>query len=108
MTVIGPQDYTPTGYQGAAQHTYTPGCDGLHPPGPCPGVQPPGTRAVKIRCAVLTGTWQQIAPGLEARLISHGDQRVDKYGEPLDSYEPGQRFIQGALIDLRDTPEGTP
>ncbi len=36
MTVIGPQDYTPIGYQGAAQHTYTIGCDGFHEPGPCP------------------------------------------------------------------------
>jgi len=37
MTIIGPQDYTPAGYQGAAQHTYTTACDGFHDPGPCPG-----------------------------------------------------------------------
>ncbi len=36
MTVIGPQDYTPAGWQGAAQHTWTPSCDGNHEPGPCP------------------------------------------------------------------------
>ena len=35
MTVIGPQDYTPIGYQGAAQHTYTTACDGFHEPGRC-------------------------------------------------------------------------
>jgi hypothetical protein len=26
----------PQPWQGAAQHTWTPGCDGNHPPGPCP------------------------------------------------------------------------
>jgi hypothetical protein len=26
----------PIGWQGAAQHTYTPACDGFHPPGRCP------------------------------------------------------------------------
>ena len=35
------------GYQGAAQHTYTRSCDGLHGPGPCPQSQPP----------VTVGTW---------------------------------------------------
>ena len=29
-------DFTPIGYQGAAQHTYTMACDGIHAPGPCP------------------------------------------------------------------------
>jgi hypothetical protein len=28
--------FTPIGWQGAAQHTYTTACDGNHPPGPCP------------------------------------------------------------------------
>ncbi len=27
---------TLTGYQGAAQHTFTTACDGYHPSGPCP------------------------------------------------------------------------
>jgi hypothetical protein len=27
---------TPIGWQGAAQHAWTPGCDGIHAPGPCP------------------------------------------------------------------------
>ncbi len=40
MTIIGPQDYTPIGWQGAAQHTWTPSCDGNHEPGPCPEAQP--------------------------------------------------------------------
>lgn len=26
---------TPAGWQGAAQHTYTTGCDGFHEPGQC-------------------------------------------------------------------------
>jgi hypothetical protein len=26
----------PVGYQGPAQHTYTPDCDGIHEVGPCP------------------------------------------------------------------------
>lgn len=30
---------TTSGYQGAAQHTYTAACDGFHEPGPCPGPQ---------------------------------------------------------------------
>jgi hypothetical protein len=29
-------DWTPIGWQGAAQHTWTQVCDGIHPPGPCP------------------------------------------------------------------------
>lgn len=28
-------EYTPVGYQGAAQHTYTANCDGFHEPGQC-------------------------------------------------------------------------
>ena len=35
--------FTPTGYQGAAQHTYTAACDGFHEPGPCPPSQQPVT-----------------------------------------------------------------
>jgi hypothetical protein len=31
---------TLSGYQGPAQHTYTPACDGFHEPGPCPPSQP--------------------------------------------------------------------
>ncbi len=27
--------FTPIGYQGAAQHTYTLSCDGFHEPGKC-------------------------------------------------------------------------
>ena len=33
--------WTPVGWQGAAQHTYTMACDGLHGPGPCPPSQRP-------------------------------------------------------------------
>lgn len=33
--------FTPVGWQGAAQHTYTMACDGLHAPGPCPPSQRP-------------------------------------------------------------------
>jgi hypothetical protein len=29
-------NWSPTGWQGAAQHTYTRGCDGQHEPGACP------------------------------------------------------------------------
>jgi hypothetical protein len=32
---ISAADITPIGYQGAAQHTYTPACDGFHEPGQC-------------------------------------------------------------------------
>jgi len=28
--------WTPAIHRGAARHTYTPACDGFHPPGPCP------------------------------------------------------------------------
>jgi hypothetical protein len=31
----GAVPFTPSGYQGAAQHTFTPGCDGFHEPGQC-------------------------------------------------------------------------
>jgi len=33
---MSPVNFTPIGWQGAAQHTYTPACDGLHGPGACP------------------------------------------------------------------------
>lgn len=33
---------TPVGYQGAAQHTYSPACDGFHEPGQCPRSEPQG------------------------------------------------------------------
>ena len=36
-TYIDPQDITPIGWQGAAQHTYTRACDGFHAPGECSG-----------------------------------------------------------------------
>ncbi len=29
-------DVTLPDWQGAVQHTWTEGCDGFHPPGPCP------------------------------------------------------------------------
>jgi hypothetical protein len=35
--------FTPIGYQGAAQHTYTAVCAGFHEPGPCPPSQQPVT-----------------------------------------------------------------
>ena len=36
-------DWTPIGWQGPTQHTWTRSCDGLHGPGPCPERQPPVT-----------------------------------------------------------------
>jgi hypothetical protein len=33
--------FTPVGYQGPAQHTYTTGCDGFHEPGQCPRIDAP-------------------------------------------------------------------
>jgi len=35
--------FTPIGYQGPAQHTYTAACAGFHAPGPCPPSQQPVT-----------------------------------------------------------------
>jgi hypothetical protein len=40
--------FTPIGYQGAAQHTYTPACAGFHEPGPCPPSQQPVTVRVSL------------------------------------------------------------
>lgn len=40
--------FTPAGYQGAAQHTYTPACAGFHDPGPCP----PSVQPVTVRFGV--------------------------------------------------------
>jgi hypothetical protein len=34
-------NWTPAGYQGAAQHTWTMACCGHHGPGPCPPSQQP-------------------------------------------------------------------
>jgi hypothetical protein len=39
--VLNQLDITPIGWQGAAQHTYTPACAGHHAPGPCPPSQQP-------------------------------------------------------------------
>jgi hypothetical protein len=36
-----PIDWTFIGYPGAAQHTFTTACDGLHAPGPCPPSRQP-------------------------------------------------------------------
>ena len=36
LVPLGEMVFTPVGYQGAAQHTYTPACAGFHEPGPCP------------------------------------------------------------------------
>ncbi len=33
---VGPVSFTPTGWQGPVQHTWTAGCAGAHAPGPCP------------------------------------------------------------------------
>jgi hypothetical protein len=33
--------WAPIGWQGAAQHTYTPACAGFHPAGACPPSQAP-------------------------------------------------------------------
>jgi hypothetical protein len=38
-----PIQWTPIGYQGAAQHTYTMACDGFHEPGQCPKSEQPYT-----------------------------------------------------------------
>jgi len=43
-------EWTPIGYQGAAQHTYTMACDGFHESGPCPPSQPP----VRVEFALPT------------------------------------------------------
>ena len=40
-------NWTPIGWQGPVQHTWTRGCDGLHGPGPCPDRLTP----------VTAGTW---------------------------------------------------
>lgn len=45
---IRPQDITPIGWQGPAQHTYTTACDGLHPYGPCPPAQYPLVITVRL------------------------------------------------------------
>jgi hypothetical protein len=39
--MLGVSGFTPIGYQGAAQHTYTTACDGFHEPGQCPRSQQP-------------------------------------------------------------------
>ena len=36
-----PTGVQPIGWQGAAQHTCTRACDGLHEPGPCPSSHGP-------------------------------------------------------------------
>jgi hypothetical protein len=39
--VLNMAGWSPIGWQGAAQHTYTPACAGHHGPGPCPPSQQP-------------------------------------------------------------------
>ena len=45
VQVLGPVEFTPVGYQGAAQHTYTTACDGFHEPGQCPRTEQAGGHA---------------------------------------------------------------
>lgn len=61
---------------------------------------------------VLTRDWQAIGGGIEARLMSTGDQRVDPLGAPIDGPWPlppevqaTQRFVRGALIETRPAAE---
>jgi hypothetical protein len=54
---------TPQGYQGAAQHTFTPGCAGHHPPGPCPPSR-----------ATPAG---QVQRGLDYIRVTYGPQQED-------------------------------
>lgn len=44
---------TPIGYQGPAQHTFTPGCDGFHQPGQCKA--PPETFRFVPATATVSG-----------------------------------------------------
>lgn len=45
LGAAGKITFTPTGYQGAAQHTYTTACDGFHEPGQCERAEQPGGHA---------------------------------------------------------------
>lgn len=44
----GAIQFTPIGWQGAAQHTYTTACDGLHAPGPCPSCRVPAGERIGL------------------------------------------------------------
>src|SRR5690348_4970946 len=52
MTVDS-EDITPTGWQGAAQHTYTRACDGFHAPGACPDAARMPTVVDRITVALI-------------------------------------------------------
>jgi hypothetical protein len=61
-------DFTDYIYQGVAQHTWTPGCDGFHTPGPCEddGMAKEATD-ILVRTAspeVLDQTVQQLGPAV--------------------------------------------
>jgi hypothetical protein len=57
--------FTPIGYQGPAQHTYTAGCDGFHEPGQCPRAGQP---------APLLTAKQERSPSTETGLIAEDDE----------------------------------
>ena len=64
---------------------------------------------------VLTRSWQCISPGVEARVMSWGDQRVNPDGRPIicdglipPEVQATQRFVYGAMIEVRAAvPTGT-
>ena len=72
-----------------AQHTYTEECDGLHPPGPCPGA----TQNIKVEITRL-----EVRPG--DRVVA----RVNR--DYLDERE--MRIVRERIRDGLQLPPGTP
>lgn len=62
------------------QHTYTNGCDGYHPPGPCPAKPRPAVRLVlenldALNDADLDALADRLAPRIERRLRELAQRR---------------------------------
>lgn len=65
-----------------AQHTYTNGCDGYHPPGPCPAKPRPAVRLVLDNLEALSdidldALADRLAPRIVKRLRELAPQRDD-------------------------------
>jgi hypothetical protein len=64
-----------------AQHTYTSGCDGHHPPGPCPATPRPAVRLVLGELDALTDIdLDALADALAPRILDRLRQKARREG----------------------------
>ena len=93
---VNPEDITPIGWQGAAQHTYTRACDGFHAPGECSG-------GIRITVALIPQAAEDLQRLQERTSLSKTDlvNRAITLYEFIDAQNRASRDIL-----IRDTTRG--